>query len=163
MPWYVLYTKSRNEKITAERLNEMGIKAYCPVLKKQKQWSDRKKTVLEPLFKSYVFVNIEEKHMREVFKSPGVVRYLYWLKRPAIVKDHEIQSIKNMLNDFDHNEIKMQDFGLNDTVIFESGPFINVEGKVLSSSGKKYEVFLPGLQMKIFVDTTQNKLKTIAH
>ncbi|WP_341226031.1 UpxY family transcription antiterminator [uncultured Arcticibacterium sp.] len=161
MPWYVLYTKSRNEKITAERLNERGIEAYCPVLKKEKQWSDRKKIVLEPLFKSYLFVNIEEKRMHDVFKSPGVVRYLYWLKRPAVVKDEEITCIKNMLNDFDHSKIKMQNYDLNATVVFESGPFIHAEGKVLATSGKKCEVFLKDLQMKIYVDTSQNKLKTI--
>lgn len=162
MPWFVLYTKSRNEKITAQRLNEAGIEAYCPVLKKEKQWSDRKKIVLEPLFRSYVFVNIEEKHMHQVFKSPGVVRYLYWLKRPAVVKDKEIESIKNMLNDFDHSQIKMQDFNLNESVVFESGPFIHAKGKVIASSGKKYEIFLTDLQMKIYVDASQNKLKSLA-
>ena len=69
MNWYVLYTKSRNEKLVAERLKEIGIETYCPVLKKVKQWSDRKKVVEEPLFKSYVFVRLEEHNRKDVFKE----------------------------------------------------------------------------------------------
>ena len=79
MPWYVLYTKSRQEKKVTEALNLLGVNAYCPVVTTMKQWSDRKKKVEEPLIKSYVFVNLEESNRDIVFEVPGVVRYLFWL------------------------------------------------------------------------------------
>jgi len=59
MAWYAVYTKSRMEKKVSLRLEEAGIESYCPVTKRKKQWSDRKKIVEEVLFRSYVFVNID--------------------------------------------------------------------------------------------------------
>ena len=58
--WYVVYTKPNWEKKVAELLEKKGIEQYCPLNKVQKQWHDRKKTVWEPLFKSYVFVRTDE-------------------------------------------------------------------------------------------------------
>ncbi|MBL0358846.1 MAG: UpxY family transcription antiterminator [Chitinophagaceae bacterium] len=55
-----MYTKPRWEKKVACLLDEKGIENYCPLNKVVKQWSDRKKVVLEPVFKSYVFVKILE-------------------------------------------------------------------------------------------------------
>jgi transcriptional antiterminator RfaH len=161
MPWFVLYTKSRNEKIVAERLKEIDVEVYCPVLKKEKQWSDRKKIVEEPLFSSYIFVQIEEKERQVVFEVPGAVRYLYWLQKPAEVRPEEIQAIKDMLNDFDHSEIQLEGISLKDTIRFKSGPFIDTEGTVESIAGKKYGIILSDLQIRIFVDSRNNKLEAI--
>ena len=158
MKWYVLYTKSRNEKIVNKGLNEIGMEAYCPVLLKEKQWSDRKKIVEEPLFSSYVFVRCTDIERYKAFELPGAVRYLYWLQKPAIVRDEEIDAIKAMLNDFDHNEIQMESISLNDTVILQSGPLMDRVGTVTGVSGNKYEVVLKDIQMRIFVDATKNKL-----
>jgi transcription antitermination factor NusG len=58
--WSAIYTRSRNEKKVAERLNASGIKVYCPTQTTLKQWSDRKKKVTEPIFKSYVFVQYKD-------------------------------------------------------------------------------------------------------
>ena len=47
--WYVLYTKPKSEKKVAQRLTDMGIVAYCPLITKVVQWSDRKKKGTTPL------------------------------------------------------------------------------------------------------------------
>ena len=49
MKWFVIYTKPNFEIKIAERLNNNGIKAYCPVYKEVKQYSDRKKKIIKPL------------------------------------------------------------------------------------------------------------------
>ena len=54
--WHALYVRSRAEKKVLAQLEDMGIQAYLPLITHVKQWSDRKKKVEEPLFKSYVFV-----------------------------------------------------------------------------------------------------------
>jgi transcriptional antiterminator RfaH len=92
--WYVLYTKPRNEKKVAERLTGAGYSVYCPLHKVRRQWSDRIKTVEEPLFRSYVFIQIEDAKRDEVFVYPGTVRYLFWLRRPAVVRQSEIATIQ---------------------------------------------------------------------
>ena len=95
--WHVLYTKPRNEKKVAERLSNAGYTVYCPLQKVRRQWSDRVKVVEEPLFKGYLFIHIEMKIRDEVFTFPGTVRYLFWLRRPAVVREEEIHTIQKWL------------------------------------------------------------------
>ena len=103
--WHVLYTKPRNEKKVAERLSGAGYTVYCPLQKVRRQWSDRVKVVEEPLFKGYLFIKIEEKIRDEVFTFPGTVRYLFWLRRPAVVREEEIHTIQKWLGEYDHEDI----------------------------------------------------------
>ena len=67
MDWFALYTKPHNEIKVAEKLLSMGIEAYCPTIVVEKQWSDRKKKIQQPLLNSYVFVKVNEKERGVVF------------------------------------------------------------------------------------------------
>ena len=118
--WHVIYTKPRAEKKVEERLNNFGIEAYCPVKQEVKQWSDRKKKILVPVLPSMVLVNIDEKERNKVFDIPGVVRYMFWLKKHAIVKDDEVVSLKSLLS---QNNIISQN-----TETLKVGENINVPG-----------------------------------
>jgi transcription antitermination factor NusG len=101
MAWYAVYTKSRTEKKVALRLQEAGIQAYCPVNKREKQWSDRRKVTEEPLFRSYVFVNIDlAKQSAAVRRTLGVVNFVYWLNKPAVIQDDEILAIQQFFKDY---------------------------------------------------------------
>ena len=118
--WHVIYTKPRAEKKVEERLNNFGIKAYCPVKQEIKQWSDRKKKILVPVLPSMVLVNIDEKERNNVFDIPGVVRYMFWLGKHAVVKEEEVDSLKNLLN---QNSIVSQE-----TIALKVGEKIDVPG-----------------------------------
>jgi len=74
--WYAVYTRSRTEKQTQELLLRSGIEVYLPLVKNLKQWSDRKKWVEEPLFRSYLFVHISPAEYYDVLNIPGAVRYI---------------------------------------------------------------------------------------
>jgi transcriptional antiterminator RfaH len=160
MSWYVLYTKSRTEKSVAEKLRERGIEVYCPLVKTKRRWSDRVKIVEEPLFRSYCFVNLEEPERARVFGVPGIVRYLFWLNKPAIVRDSEIATIKRMLNDLDSSEIRVDSFTAADRIKIKSGCFTDSEGNVISQQGKTLFVFLDSLQMVMRVDLSRTLVTT---
>lgn len=123
MNWYVVYTKPKWEKKVAEQLEQSGIECYCPLVTQVRQWSDRKKKVEVPLFNSYVFVRLAEAERNLVFQSSGAVRYLFWLGKPAIVRDEEITTIKKWLTNPDKCEILVSSLQIGDKVILESGPF----------------------------------------
>ena len=97
MSWFVLCVKTQQEKKVADILKRMNVEVYCPMVKETKVWSDRKKVVEIPLFKSYVFVKLEEKYRGIVFGAPGVIRYLFYLGKPAVVRDEEIWDIKKWI------------------------------------------------------------------
>jgi transcription antitermination factor NusG len=71
--WYALYTKPRWEKKVYKGLSQKGIESYCPLNKVKRKWSDRIKTIEEPLFKSYVFVKVAELEKTDVRFVDGVL------------------------------------------------------------------------------------------
>lgn len=156
--WFVIYTKARAEKKVADDLTKLGIEVYCPVRKVSQKWSDRTKLVEKPLFTSYVFVQLTEKERHRVFEVQGVVRYLFWLNKPAVVRPEEISAIQYLLNDFDHNEIQMDTFAPRDTILFQSGAFSGQQAEVIRQDGKKLRVFLPLLGIQLTVDISANKV-----
>jgi len=152
--WYAVYTKPRWEKKVAASLEAKGIEYYCPLNKVVKQWSDRKKTVLEPLFKSYVFVQVDEKRKWELMQINGVVNYVHWLGKPAKIKESEINTVKKFLNEFDGVEVVESSSPVNSKVIIKHGVLMNYEGILLQVSGNRASVKIEsmGLQLTAFFD-----------
>ena len=73
-----------------------------PVGEVVKQWSDRKKKVQEPVFPSYIFVNLQEYEQEQtnVLETPGAVRFLFWLKKPGVVREEEVEAIRQFLDNY---------------------------------------------------------------
>ena len=117
--WYAIYTMPRAEKKVYERLVEIGIKSYLPLITSIRIWSDRKKKVTTPLISSYVFVKIEEEKLISLYQIQGVTGVLKYLKKPAIIRDTEIENLKILLSDSDN-------FSILDNPIFEKGETVRV-------------------------------------
>ncbi|MGZ9735356.1 UpxY family transcription antiterminator [Flavobacterium sp. GNP002] len=145
MNWYVVYTKPKWEKKVAEQLKNKGIECYCPLITQVRQWSDRKKKVEVPLFNSYVFVQLPDSERNAVFQSVGVVRYLFWLGKPAVVRDEEISVIKKWLNPSEGNEVSVLSFQIGDAVQLDSGPFSNQKAIVQEVTNTHYVLVLESL------------------
>ena len=145
MNWYVLYVKSQTEKKTATALERMGIEVYCPTKTEVRQWSDRKKKVKVPLFKSYVFVRLEEGERQQVFAVPGVVRYLFWLGKPAVVRDEELETVRTWLADEQVADVEVRQFNPGDRVQIKSGVFRGQEAVVDQLGSRKVRLILKHL------------------
>lgn len=145
MNWYVLYTKPKWEKKVGEKLTQMGIVCYCPLISQIKQWSDRKKKVEVPLFNSYVFVQMADSDRNSVFQIAGVVRYLFWLGKPAIVRDEEINIIKTSLQSDNIADISVTSIQVGDKIKLESGAFSNQSAIVKEVSKNYYVLVLESL------------------
>ena len=156
MMWHVIYTKPKWEKKVADRLEKSGIEVYCPMMTQIKQWSDRKKKVETPLIPSYVFVNIEEKNRNDVFDIPGVVRYLFWLGKPAIVREVEISALKEGLKET-LSAVEISAYKTGDTINISGGPFKGKEGIIKQVSKNKLQLVLKELGMLITLTREENK------
>ncbi len=159
--WYALYTKPRWEKKVSKLLDERGIENYCPLNKVIKQWSDRKKVILEPIFKSYVFVRIAENIKWDLKKVNGVLNFVYWLGKPAQIKDDEINIIKKFLNEFSGVEIEDQNqLKVNSKVRIKQGVMMNYQGMLLEINGNNAKVRIDsmGLTLNANFDKTNIEL-----
>ena len=145
MNWYVVYTKPKWEKKVAEQLSKSGIECYCPTIIQIKQWSDRKKKVEVPLFNSYVFVRLDDKDRNIIFQSAGVVRYLFWLGKPAIVKDDEIHVIKKWLDAPEKFDVSVDNIKVGDTITVDSGPFATQKATVQEINNNHYLLVLESM------------------
>lgn len=152
MPWYVLYTKPRNEKKVTEKLEQLGFTVYCPLVTVVKQWSDRKKKVLVPLLPSYIFIQIDEVDRSKVFEVTGVVRFLYWLGKPAVIRNEEIDAMQNWLK---RTVTSFEVVGIQPGSRFEipSGPFLGKHGIVTKVEKNHLILVLEELGVKIILNT----------
>lgn len=157
--WYAVYTKPRWEKKVAAILTSRDIENYCPLNKVQRQWSDRKKTIEEPLFKSYVFVQVEEKQHVDVKRVDGVLNFVSWLNKPALIRDEEIETIKLFLSDHQNVYLEKADVNLNDRVRILSGPLMTREGNVLEIKHKTVKVLLPSLGFTLVAEISKTNLE----
>lgn len=160
--WYVLYTKSRQEKAVARKLEEIDIEVYCPLKRTKRKWSDRWKWVEAPLFTSYCFVRVAEEDRDQVFRVAGVVQYIFWLGKPAAIRDEEISQIKIWLNDFDHEVIDLKPIQPGDKVLIESGALMDQRGEIVTRQGNNLLLKLESLGTILWVDASKNKLERLS-
>jgi transcription antitermination factor NusG len=151
--WFAVYTRPRWEKKVVKLLDEKGIENYCPLNKVVRQWSDRKKIVLEPIFKSYVFVKISEEDKWNLKKINGILNFVYWLGKPAHIRDEEIDIIKKFLNEFSEVAIE-QELQVNSKVRIKQGVLMNYQGILLEISGNRAKIKIEtmGLQLSAHFD-----------
>jgi transcription antitermination factor NusG len=95
--WYVLYTFPRSEKKVQARLDEQLFETYLPLHKSPRVWSDRVKMIDKPLFSSYLFVRCLDVQLYTLLHIYGVVRIVYYCGRPAVVRQKEIDAIRQFL------------------------------------------------------------------
>lgn len=153
--WYVVYTLPRWEKKVAAKLQDKGIEHYCPLNKVTKQWSDRKKVVMEPLFKGYVFVSVAEAVKWDIKQITGILNYVYWLGKPAVVRQFEIETIQKFLQEFEGVEVRNASLEKKDNVIVKQGLLMNYKGIVVEVIGNKARVNIEsmGVQLSALFDT----------
>jgi len=145
--WLVIYTRPRWEKKVDLLLQSQGIESFCPVRKVENQWADRKKIVELPLFCSYVFVNINSREEFKVRQTLGVLNFIYYMGKPAKVRESEIDKIRNALVYCpDLEVVDMRTISIGDRVSIQNGLFTNQQGKVIKVQGKSVLMVLDNLE-----------------
>ena len=142
-------------------LLQKGIEVYCPLNKVRRKWSDRIKTIEEPLFKSYVFVKIKDEERTNVRMTNGVVNFVYWDGKPAIIKEKEIQTIKRFLDEYENVEAVKMELAAGDRVQVIAGPMMDKEGKVMEVKNKMAKVCIDSLGYMLIAYIDKSKLITV--
>lgn len=159
--WYAIYTRPRWEKKVNSLLVEKGIESYCPLNKVRRKWSDRMKTIEEPLFKSYVFVKINDDDRSRVRMTDGVVNFVYWDGKPAVIREREIQTIRRFLDEYENVEAVKIDFSPNERVRVIAGPMMDKEGKVLELKNKTAKICIDSLGYMLIAYIDKSKLISV--
>ena len=140
--WHALYVRSRSEKKVLLQLEDMGFQAYLPQITVVKQWSDRRKKVEEPLFKSYVFVYSNEREYIPVLNVYGVIKFVTFEKKAVVVPENQILAIKKFVSDFERGEeYKMmndEELKVGQKVRIINGPMKGLTGRLETIYNKRH-------------------------
>lgn len=159
--WYAVYTRPRWEKKVADLLVKKHIENYCPLNKVIRQWADRKKLVLEPLFTSYVFVHAEIAEHLAIKQTDGIMNFVYWLGQPAVIRDEEIDAIKEFLDEYRNVQLEKINVNMHDRVRISSGPLMAREGDVIEVRNRTVKVQLPSLGYAMTAEVEKGNVEII--
>ena len=160
--WYVVYTKSRTEKKVYQNLLDNNLEAFLPLHKTLRQWSDRKKTVEVPLFTSYVFVKINETEGLKVLKTIGVVGFIKFCGKKAVVTEKEIFYLQLLVKGQVPFDMATESFNPGDYVEVNSGPLKELRGFLVHYHGKhKVLIRIDSIDQNLLVDIPVAFLKKV--
>ena len=163
LSWYALYTKPRWEKKVDERLLLRNIQSWCPLQKVERQWSDRKKVIDEPIFKSYVFVHMNLEDRLIVLQTDGVLNFVHHEGKPAIVRDEEIEIIKSylLIKNTKISTFSYDSLSADMKVKIQAGVFMDNTGTIMRVTNKKAFVRLESLGQVMVVEFPVNYVQPI--
>ncbi|MCW3118901.1 MAG: antitermination protein NusG [Chitinophagaceae bacterium] len=159
--WLAIYTRPRWEKKVDLLLKEKGFESYCPLNKVRRKWSDRIKLVEEPLFKSYVFVKVDDTARTAVRMTSGVINFVYWDGKPAVIKEKEIGIIKRFLDEHENVEVQPMDIKLNQRVKITHGPLMDQVGQVVDIRHKTVKVSIDSIGYVLVAYIERTKLTSV--
>ena len=146
--WFVVYTRPQQELKVSDQLSAMGITNYCPTITLVKKYSDRKKKVIKPLISSYIMVFLEKNQRERVFACTGIIRFLFFLGKPAVVPNFEIAQMQDHLKGV-YNDIKITTLSVGQIHTIAEGPFSGLSGRVVQTDKIKVKLELASLGISI--------------
>ena len=105
--WYAVCTRPQHELKVAAALLKKGIETLCPQTRKMLVSNGfRKKISYSPVFPSFVFVHITEAEMSTVLRTNDVTNFMYWMGRPAVVSETDINAMQQFASRYPNVTLK---------------------------------------------------------
>lgn len=160
--WFVAVAKPRAEKQVSRRLTEAGMEHFLPLQRRLRVWHDRKKWVEMPLFPSYIFIRTEERLRARVFGIDGIVRFVSFGGKAAVLSENEIARIHRLCEWLGEVAIEERTLRKGDEVEILAGHFKGMQGQVLDDGGKKLlRIAIEGLGCVATVRLNEEEVKKI--
>ncbi len=156
--WYAVYVRSRYEKKVHHQLREQNVESFLPLLETWRQWSDRKKRVSDPLFRGYVFVNLDlHTDNAKVLDTEGVVKFIGIGRKPSIIADKDIDWLRKLTREPDAIQRTVNTLPAGQRVKVLAGPFKDFEGVVIKQGRETklvvfFDTIMQGVEVSIFPD-----------
>jgi transcription antitermination factor NusG len=159
--WLVAYTKPKHEKLVKDELLKNNFETYLPLLKERRKWSDRKKWIEFPLFRSYIFIKTDPKNSLYLLKINGIVKIIQFGRKVASVRDKDLETIKKMITG-GYKPRNENYFLKGNPVLVEDGPLKGLVGEVLEIENQNRLVIrIDAIQQSVSIKIEQGFLKLI--
>src|SRR5215469_7682034 len=132
--WYVAYTRPRHEKRVEQQIQNCGIDCFLPLYSSLRRWKDRRKQLQLPLFPCYIFVHFSLDNRLRVLQLPGVLKFVSFQGRPAVLAASDIEILRNGLDQASAEPYPYLTVGRR--VRIHSGPVAGLEGVLVRRKNK---------------------------
>ena len=130
MPWYVLYTKPRQERCALDNLQCQGYECYFPTMPAEKLRLGKVGVVDQALFPRYLFIRLGQgptaQSWTPIRSTKGVSRLVMFGTTPAKVDDALIALLRNQEALVQAEPDRL--FKPGERVRITAAPFIDIEG-----------------------------------
>lgn len=162
--WYAIYTKSNCEKKVAALLAKKKIVNYCPLNRIIADYqSNKRKMTYVPLLTSFVFVHITDAEMEAIKQTNCVINFVYWLGKPAVIKNDEISNLQHFVNEYSNVKIEKTIVNVEDTAKIFSEPQIDIHGKLMSVKNTHIKLSLPSLGYIVTAEVDKAKVDVFSY
>lgn len=156
--WMVIYTRSKWEKKVDRLLKEKGVESFCPLVRTNRKWADRNMLVELPLFTSYLFVRISSSEQSLVRETMGVINFIYYSGRPAVVDNCDIERIRAIVGKYkDVETVSIRELSTGDRIKITQGALANLEGEVIEVRGKSVLISIRQLDCVLIARVAVNQ------
>jgi transcription antitermination factor NusG len=93
--------------------------------------------------------------------TSNIVNLIYWLGKPAVVKDQEIDNIKYFLNEHRNIKLEKRNVDINEEVLIMRGSFYNQYGIVKTVKNNSVVVSLPSLGYSMIAEIPISNIKIL--
>lgn len=146
MTWYALQHKPAQGNRALEHLQNQHITCFYPKITVEKIKAGKRTTKLEPLFRGYLFINLEQTDpmWSKLRSTRGVVRIVSFANKPAGIPDDVIQHIKDSL----HTVTEQGGIKPGQSVELDEGPFKGISAIFQAYDGEERALVLISFMQK---------------
>lgn len=107
-------------------------------------------------------MKVTEDQKAGVRMTNGVINFVYWNGKPAVIKEREIIAIKRFLNEYENVEARPVNIKIDQRVRVTNGTLMDQEGKVLDVRHKTAKVAIDSLGYVLIAYIERTKLISTA-
>jgi len=146
MTWYALQHKPAQGDRALAHLQNQDIACFYPKIQVEKIKAGKRTQKLEPLFRGYMFVKLEQTDpsWAKLRSTRGVLRVVSFANKPAGISDDVIQQIKDGLD----SVTQQGGLKLGEAVQLSEGPFEGINAVFQAYDGEERAIVLISFMQK---------------
>ena len=162
--WYLIQTKTRQERLAQENLERQGYETYLPFAEIRRRRRGRTVRVVDPMFPRYLFIQLSDEtdDWRPIRSTLGVTTLVRFGQVPARIPDNLIASLRNRENEQGVQVIATPEFQSGTKIRIAEGPMEGYEGIFQSQTSKeRVTILLQIAEKTISVQLTPDQIEPL--
>jgi transcriptional antiterminator RfaH len=165
MHWYLIHTKSRQEKRALQNLEQQGYQCYLPILPTEKLRQGALTVTDDPLFPRYLFIRLAQDHSAKswspIRSTKGVSRLVSFGTEPVKIDGGLIDLLRDREAALQLEPERL--FRQGERVRLAEGTFAGIDGIYQMTDGERRVMVLIELLSKpVFVRVSPTGLRKVS-